>query len=133
MNPVTLTPDDVRGFVTGDDEANLVIMCADVAGLALSVAPCLRGEVELPDYITAAARGVMRGAVIRWSQAKQGAVQQRQAGSFMETIDTTVRRSGLLSPSEIVQLRDLCKEVAGSSGRLYSFSRLPPMPDRGQW
>lgn len=126
MDAVTLTPDDVEIFVPDEDDEALTIMCADITALAHSVAPCLRGEVELQPHTVAAALAIMRGALIRWSEADAGFIQQQSVGSFQQTIDTTARKTGLIWPSEIRLLQDLCREATQARPRqAFSADRLP--------
>lgn len=117
MGAVRLDPVDVAGFVPGEDADNLAVMCADVSALAQASAPCLRDGDGLPEHTVAAALAIMRGAVIRWSEADSGAVQQQTLGPFSQTIDTTTRRGGLLWPSEIQTLQQLCRDADAESGR----------------
>lgn len=126
MTAVKLGPDDVLVFVPDEDLETLDIMCDDITALAHSVAPCLRGEVELQPHTVAAALAIMRGALIRWSEADSGFIQQQSAGSFQQTIDTTARKTGLIWPSEIRMLQDLCREASQESARqAFAVDRLP--------
>lgn len=127
MGAVRLDPADVAGFVPGEDADNLAVMCADVSALAQASAPCLRDDEDLPEHTVAAALAIMRGAVIRWSDADSGAVQQQTLGPFSQTVDTSMRKGGLLWPSEIRQLQQLCRDAESESGRkAFQVSLLPP-------
>jgi len=104
---VTLTADDLAPFAEIDPD-RAAAMIEDVLAFAVSVAPCL-SDPELEDWKAGAAKAILRGAVLRWHESDSGAIQTQQAGPFSQTIDATVRRSGLLWPSEIQHLQDLCK------------------------
>jgi hypothetical protein len=107
---VTLTRADLAPFATISD-AKADAMIADVLALAARVAPCITDE-----YFTygAAAKAVLRSAVLRWNDFGTGALSTEQVSvddySHSQTVDSRISsRRDLLSPSEIKQLQDLCK------------------------
>lgn len=125
---VTLSVDAVRVLVDGADFEALELMCKDVLAVAVAVAPCLRRD-ELPDHITNAAQAILRNAVVRWAQADPSPAVQLSAGPFSQTIDTSQRKGGLLWPTEIKQLQDLCREVTQESERqAFMADQLPSSP-----
>ncbi|MGC4964244.1 hypothetical protein [Gordonia sp. DT101] len=128
---VTLTTSDIAPFVgemTSDEQDALEIMVVDVTAAAVAVAPCL-AEPALPENLAAAAKAHMRGAVLRWYEANSGAVQTQSAGPFSETIDTSVRRGGLLWPSEIKLLQDICATHRGvRPGAAFAIDTVSPSP-----
>lgn len=96
-----------------DDVASNAMVDMWVAGAnakAVRVAPCLGSATPGPtEDQLAEAKLILVGAVIRWSQAGAGAVQQQVAGPFSQTLDTRQRGGYNLWPSEISQLQDICK------------------------
>ncbi|MET0887356.1 MAG: hypothetical protein ABWX92_13000 [Mycetocola sp.] len=94
-------------------------MIEDAEALALLAAPCLNdGTVALTAAQVAAVRAVLRGALMRWSDAGSGARQSVSTGPFAETIDTTVTRRGMFWPSEITHLQGICSD--GQKGKAFS-------------
>lgn len=110
MAAVTLTPADLAPFAD-IEQAKADEMIADALALATRVAPCI---VE-PDFEhAAAAKAVIRRAILRWNDAGSGAVTQRGAGPFQETVDNRQPHRSLFWPSEINELQDLCRENTGA-------------------
>ena len=109
-----LTPADLAPFAT-IDEAKASAMIADAEAMAAQVAPCItEAEFLADDVLTAAARAIIRGAVLRWNDAGAGAITQAGAGSFQQTIDTRTQRRGMFWPSELSDLRGLCARFRGA-------------------
>lgn len=105
MPAVTITVDDLRPFAPDIDEAKALAMIDDALALAARVAPCiLSADFEHG----AAAKAVLRGALLRWNDTGTGAVTSQTAGPFSQTIDTRQQRRPLFWPSEIEQLQELC-------------------------
>jgi hypothetical protein len=103
---VTLTPDDLAPFAE-IEVSKAMAMIEDALALAARVAPCIiTAEFAYPD----AAKAILRGAVLRWHEAGQGAVQHQGAGPFQQSVDTRQPRKGMFWPSEITQLQDLCRD-----------------------
>lgn len=93
-------------------------MIADATALAVMVAPCL--ENPTPEQ-GAAAKAVLRRAILRWHETGvAGTVTQQSAGAFSQTT-TVTPRGGLLWPSEINALQDICKAGSGTSGRAFTI------------
>jgi len=105
MPAVTITPADLTPFSPGIDPAKAQAMIDDALALAGTVAPCI-----LEDTFTnpAAAKAVLRAAILRWNDAGNGAIVSETVGPFSQTIDTSHTRRGLFWPSEIEQLQKLC-------------------------
>ena len=111
MPAVTLTSADLEPFAEIELE-KAEAMIADALAMAAVVAPCILEE----DFAyTAAAKAIIRGAILRWNDAGSGALTQQGAGPFQVTMDTRQKRSGMFWPSEINQLQDLCAE-SGQAG-----------------
>jgi hypothetical protein len=109
---VSITVDDLRVFAPDIDEDKALAMIEDAMGTAVRVAPCIiTEEFEHP----AAAKAILRAALLRWNEAGNGAVVSQAAGPFSQTVDTSTPRRRLFWPSEIDDLRDLCK-ATGSGG-----------------
>lgn len=105
MAAVTITVDDLLPFEPNIDSAKAAAMIEDALALAAEVAPCI-----LEDTFTkeAAARAILRGAILRWNDAGTGAIVSQSAGPFSQTVDTSRQRRSLFWPSEIEQLQKLC-------------------------
>jgi hypothetical protein len=107
-----MTPDDLTPFAT-IDATKAQAMIDDALALAARVAPCILEDTFTYD---AAAKAILRGAILRWNEAGTGAMQQQTAGPYGMTVDTRQQRKGMFWPSEIEQLQDLCKgeETSGA-------------------
>jgi hypothetical protein len=108
---VNLTFDDLTPFAPNISEEQAEAMIADALALAARVAPCLDDE-DLDAGVAAAAKAVLRGAILRWYESGSGAYTQQQAGPFQITSDNRQGRKSMFWPSEISELTALC---AGSS------------------
>ena len=110
---VTLTPEDLAPFAPGIPPDKAQAMIDDALALAAVIAPCIL-EPDFP--YDDAAKAIIRGAVLRWEAADTGAVTSQTAGPFAVQIDSTVRRYGMYTPTEIEQLQALCKLYNGNTG-----------------
>lgn len=120
MAAVTLTPDDLAPFAT-IEAAKAQAMIDDALALAARVAPCITSA----DFAhEAAARAILRGAILRWNEAGTGAMQQQTSGPFSHTIDTRQQRRGMFWPSEISQLQELCRD-GDPTGQAFSVDTTP--------
>jgi hypothetical protein len=87
-------------------------MIEDAVALAARVAPCITD----PDFaFAAAAKAVIRGAILRWNDAGSGALNTEQLEDYSYSTDTRQPRRGLFWPSEISQLQDMCR-TGGPAG-----------------
>ncbi|MGW0038412.1 hypothetical protein [Gordonia sp. NPDC003376] len=76
---------------------------------AISVAPCLGTAYDdLTDVQKEIVKDVLRGAILRWAERGAGAVTQRNAGDYGETLKGG--NGGLFQPGEIRDLQDVCSE-----------------------
>ena len=87
-------------------------MIDDAMALAARVAPCILTEEF--EY-AAAARAVLRGAILRWNDSGSGAVSQQSAGPFSQTLDTRQTRKSMFWPSEIQELQRLCQDATSGA------------------
>jgi hypothetical protein len=114
---VQLVPEDLEPFAE-IPRPKALAMIEDVLAMAATVAPCLF-EATLIEAKERAARAILRGAILRWHDAGNGAVQTTQTSvddySRSQTVDTRGSRRGLFWPSEITDLQKLCAD-AGSGG-----------------
>ena len=102
------------------DEDKAEAMIADALALAARVAPCIESEeFEYP----AAAKAILRGAVLRWHDQGSGAGPTLGAGVFSMAPQNQPRRN-LFYPSEISQLQALC---GGGRGKAFSVDTTPPV------
>ena len=118
MAAVVVTRADLAPFASIDD-AKADEMIADAIAMAAIVAPCiLTDEFEHG----AAAKAIIRGAILRWNDAGSGAFSQTTTGPFGATMDTRTQRRGMFWPSEITDLQKLC---ASSSGGAFAIDTAP--------
>ena len=112
MAAVTLTPADLTAFAT-IDVVKAQAMIDDALALAALVAPCITST----DFeYAAAAKAILRGAILRWNEAGSGAMQEQHAGPFGQSIDTRQQRRGMFWPSEIESLQQLCLDGNPTGG-----------------
>lgn len=107
MPAVTLGLNDLTPFAT-IDPVKATAMIDDAMALAARVAPCI--TLSSFEY-AAAAKAILRGAILRWHEAGTGAVQSQTAGPFGQTLDTRQVRRGMFWPSEIIELQGLCGDA----------------------
>lgn len=108
MAAIFLVPGDLAPFAE-IPEAKAQAMIDDAVALAVRVAPCIN-EPEFSQH--AAARAILRGAVLRWNEAGTGALHSETLGSdYSYTTDNRQQRRGLFWPSEIEQLQGLCRSA----------------------
>lgn len=124
MAAVTLVPDDLAPFAT-IDAAKAQAMIDDALAMAARVAPCITEETFEHD---AAAKAILRGAVLRWNEAGTGALQQQTAGPFGMQVDTRQQRRGMFWPSEIKQLQELCLD-GDTSTQAFAVDTTPVSTD----
>lgn len=122
--PIVLAEDLAPFASIEPDKAEAMI--TDATAMAVRVAPCI-ADADFANLD--AARAILRGAILRWHEAGSGAITQQSAGPFQQTVDTrSGSRRGLLWPSEIAALKELCTQ-GGSS----AFTVDPtPIPATGQ-
>jgi hypothetical protein len=109
---VNLTTEDLLPFAA-IEETKAQAMIDDALALAARVAPCILTDAF--EY-GAAAKAILRGAILRWNDSGSGALQAQAAGPFSQTLDTRQQRRGMFWPSEIEALQNLCKgdETSGA-------------------
>lgn len=110
MAAVEVTFGDLALFAKIDrDKADAMIV--DAMALAAQIAPCILND----DFAhPAAAKAIIRRAILRWNEAGTGAIQSTTAGPFSNTVDTSVTRRGMFWPSEITDLQRLCSSSGGA-------------------
>lgn len=119
-----IEPADLAAF-EDIDEAKALAMIEDAEAMAVLAAPCLSELDPTKDAAkVAAAKAVLRGAILRWNDAGAGVITQQGAGPFQQTIDATKTRRGMFWPSEITQLRDLCGS-GGGTGKAFEVDTMP--------
>lgn len=127
MPVVTLTPDDLTPFANIDTSKALA-MIDDALAMAAVVAPCINDETFAYE---AAARAILRGAIIRWNDSGSGALSQQGAGPFQVSYDNRQPRRSLFYPSEISQLQDLCKE--SGTEQAYTVDTVSTTIQHAEW
>lgn len=106
---------DLAPFATIDD-AKAEAMIEDAVAMATMAAPCLAVVADLSPQQIAAAKALLRGAVLRWNDIGSGALAAQAAGPFSQSVDTRQVRRSMFWPSEITALQDVCKGVVEKSG-----------------
>lgn len=104
MAAVTLTPADLAPFAA-IEVVKAQAMIDDALALAIQFAPCIATDAFV---FAAAAKAIIRGAVIRWNESGSGAMSSQTAGPFAVALDTRQVRRGMYLPSEVEQLKALC-------------------------
>jgi len=128
---VLLTVDDLAPFAE-IAEAKAEAMIADAVALAALVAPCLT-DPDLDPPLTAeqlaAAKAVLRAAVLRWDETGSGVFSGQTFGPFGTTTDTrTPARRGRFWPTEIEDLQKICLGDNVDTGGAFSIdTAAPPM------
>lgn len=110
---LTFSPSDLEPFAT-IDEAKAEAMIEDALAMAELVAPCI-AAADFDERKAAAAKAILRGAILRWHDSGSGAVSQQVAGPFQQSLDTRQPRRALFWPSEIEQLQKLCSTDDGGA------------------
>ncbi|WP_343466358.1 hypothetical protein AAI421_14485 [Rhodococcus aetherivorans] len=128
MAAVVLTIDDLLPFAPGIDPGKAQIMIEDAIATAAEVAPCILEDTFTKD---AAAKAILRGAILRWHDSGSGAVVSQAAGPFSQTVDNRVQRRAMFWPSEITDLQKLCRT---GGGKVFQIDTTPAtLPDEGVW
>lgn len=124
---VLLETDDLAPFATieSNKAEAMVVDAIAMAGLA---APCLTDTSSLTSHQIAAARAVLRGAVLRWNDAGAGALASQTAGPFAQAFDNRQPRRVLFWPSEIAALQKIC--VDPTNGGAFSIDTAAAEPMR---
>lgn len=127
MPAVAISKTDLDAFADDITATKAAAMIADAMAMALLVAPCL-DDAQLTDKKAAAAKAIIRGAILRWHDAGSGALSQKQqaAGPFSqsETYDTRQVRRAMYWPSEIEQLQSICRAEDDASGGAWGYDTL---------
>lgn len=123
MPGVSISLSDLTPFAPDLAEAKANAMIEDAMALAVEAAPCLDND-DLDPKKAAAAKAVLRGAILRWNESGQGGRGQvtNVAGPFQhaEVFDTTKPRRSMFWPSEIAQLQKICAD-AGSTRSAWAY------------
>lgn len=129
---------DLRPFAPDIDTAKATIMIADALAMAQAFAPCI---FEAGFTNEAAAKAIIRGAILRWNDAGSGANSNDTlvAGPFtkMAAHDNKQVRKVAFWPSEITDLQNLC--AGRDSRQAFTVDSYPvgdpPVyaPDWGGW
>lgn len=109
---VIVTPADIAPFAD-IESSKLEAMIADATAMAVRAAPCLKDAAD-PDLL-AAAKAIVRAAILRWHEVGVGGITQQTVGPFGQSVDTSKSRRGMFWPSEIEDLQGLCKTASGGA------------------
>lgn len=113
-----ISADDLAPFAD-IPEVKADAMIEDALAMAELVAPCIADQ----DFAhAAAAKAIIRGAILRWHDSGTGAVSAQAAGPFQQTLDNRVQRRAMFWPSEIEQLQKLCRSA---TARAYEVDLTP--------
>lgn len=125
MPAVQLSATDLQLFVPALSTEKADEMIAGAIARAARVAPCILADSFPND---AAAKDIIRGALIRAAEAGSGAVQQKTTGPFATTIDTRTPQRTLFWPTEITELQELCKQATEAATSALPRYCMPPPP-----
>lgn len=115
-----IAPSDLVNFAK-IDAGKAADMCEDALGQAEFHAPCIAD----PSFAhRRMAKSILRGAILRWHEAGSGAVQSQTTLSYGQTIDTRQPRKAMFYPSEIDQLKALCRNDDDAGGA-FAIDTLP--------
>lgn len=122
-----LTHEDIAPLVGEPVDWEVIdIYISDVWAQAVAEAPCLSGALSAEK--AAAAKAILRQAVLRWWRAGEGGVTttQETAGPFSQstTFAAATRGEGRLFDGEIKRLQRLCVDAGTTRGRK-AFSIMP--------
>lgn len=106
---VLLELDDLTPFAPDIDPTKAEAMIADAVAMASISAPCLQTPDSLTPIQAAAAKAIIRGAVLRWNETGAGALSAQAMGPFSVTLDTRQGRRTMFWPSEITELQKVCR------------------------
>lgn len=107
-----IAPADLANFAT-IPTAKAEAMIEDALGQAEFHAPCIND----PEFAhRRAAKSILRGAILRWNEAGAGAATTKTAGIYGQTVDTRQPRKAMFYPSEIDQLKKLCRTDDDAGG-----------------
>lgn len=108
MPAVTITTEDLAPFAS-IPQPKAEAMIASTLARAARVAPC----ILLDTFEHAeAAKGILRDVILRWHESGAQVKTSQTAGIFGQTIDTGQQRRGLLWPSEVEELQELCRDAS---------------------
>lgn len=113
-----LNSTDLPSDVGGPIGLRVDDMIDDAEARALLAAPCLAVPGDLTEDQRKAVKAILRGALMRWSDAGTGVVQSESSGTLSTTVDTTIVRRGLFWPSEVAELQKICSD--GQSGKVFA-------------
>ena len=120
-----LTPADLANFAT-IPTAKAAAMIEDALAMAVVVAPCITAGGFAH---RAAAKAIVRGAILRWHEAGSGAVVTQSTMSYGQTIDTRQPRRGMFLRSELDALKQMCRP-ADDTGGAFAIDLFPPAAPR---
>lgn len=115
-----ITAADLAPFAT-IEAGKAAEMIEDALGMAEVHAPCINDPAFAHRR---AAKAILRGAILRWNEAGAGAAVTQSGGIYGQTVDTRQPRKAMFFPSEIDQLRKLCRPDDDTGGA-YSIDTLP--------
>jgi hypothetical protein len=105
---VELTPADLDPFAS-IDVAKAQAMIDDALAMAATVAPCILTDTFANP---AAAKAIVRAAVLRWHEAGNGSTTSETAGPY--SVSSSTPRKGMFWPSEVTDLQRLCAKSGGA-------------------
>ena len=101
-----ITAADLQKFDADLETATAGDMIRTAWVRALRFAPCLKEEDFDDEADLEIVKDVLRGAILRWAERGSGAVTQRNAGEYGETLKAS--DTALFRPQEIRDLQSLC-------------------------
>ena len=114
----------LRNAIATIPPAKAAAMIDDALAQAEFYAPCITN----PEFAhRRAVKSILRGAILRWHEAGTGAVVSQTSGMYGQTIDNRQPRKTMFYPSEIDQLKKLCRsDVDVDDGGAFAIDLFPP-------
>lgn len=125
---------DLRPFAPDIDAAKAQLMITDALAMAQAFAPCIFADGFTNE---AAAKAIIRGAILRWNDSGSGALSQlsKTAGPWTETQSTDNRqtRKSAFWPSEITDLQSLCESPDTDRRLAFTIDTTPDETPPDYW
>lgn len=99
---VKLTPDDLRVFLPGLDDAMAQVLIKSTLARVAEVAPCINSD-DLSEQKIDAAKGILLDLILRRLDVGSGAVEAETKGPW-----TWKYRDVVYRPGELAELQALC-------------------------
>lgn len=130
MPAVTIIGSELLAFLPNLDPAQAQELVTGALARAAVVAPCI---VEDDFTHAAAAKDIIRDAILRRAEAGTGAYSKKSVGAISVELDTRSALRALFQPGDVSELQALCTRYRGTSSAPQPSFSMPdsPLCDRG--